>query len=210
MWRTVHTAHSSGSTGNLQSLNPYSSNREPCVDVAVHWCVVVLKVSIKTSTTLLVNCPTSVLSFGYLYWSSIFSQPRSQMKYSAAMYYHSLSLELHIPKYLGAPLDIKCFQKIIYRFTSFYFHTFYFASLNRFTLSISGKILCWFWKVCQSFGRISQIFRRTSKHSLESNITHEIPKIYIEEMCIRWTENILSRAQNLNIFNSYSILGHRL
>ena len=122
----THCAHSSGSTGNLQSLNPYSSNREPCVDVAVHWCVVVLKVSIKTSTTLLVNCPTSVLSFGYLYWSSIFSQPRSQMKYSAAMYYHSLSLELHIPKYLGAPLDIKCFQKIIYRFTSFYFHTFYF------------------------------------------------------------------------------------
>ena len=34
----------------------------------------------------------SVLSFGYLHWSSIFyiSQPRSQMKYSAAMYYFGL------------------------------------------------------------------------------------------------------------------------
>ena len=50
---------------------------------------------------------------------------------------------------------------------------FYFTTLNCFTLCISGKILCWwwFWKVCWSFGRISQIFWGTPKHSLEESQT---------------------------------------
>ena len=70
-----------------------------------------------------------------------------------------------------------------------------FVSFNCFTLCICSTILCrwWFWKVCPSFGRISQIFQGTSKHLWSTE------KQQIEHNTTLWKRGLLYLLYIVNL-----------